>query len=660
MEINNLPSLRYSITNTGNGGTYDLNIGMRRIAPQMTTYSQLTQKHIAQLRLHTRASSQQQVVRNHETALRSFLATVHKTEASVVGPELGTDFDSSLAKHLSTIALGARSKADRKSLLRAWKSTYDNLTEAQTQPTRSRRERHSSDAGQNKCNAFEVELKRALKAAGLSAKSAARLAGVSTAAVGRWCRGALPNRRSEPTLSKLEGVLDLPAGHLSAVLAGCLPGDTSPPPNSFRARLRAATSQAYRLQSRDATSALREEWTELLHYKTSTRPPGGLKRSSSGEWTLSQPRHSVMRAMWFNSIGEAVCHSADKAWHMLTGFLGFIKLAPEAGGYGRSSEEAQTLAWLCVPDAVDGYLHFMADRSDGLKHEGHKTFCTMLKALVRPSVGFLRQKMELAERLPIEAREKLWDELCDEVCETVSTWAKQATDTSRDPDEAIAFFLDKPQPLKPIFDAMNTLRRLADGCTPGSTMEATLRRDELLLGFLISNPLRAKNISTLTWNSNNSGHIYKTVDGQWRLKIQPREFKNRRKAGKKKAKTYDVAVASWLAPLLEEYITRYLPVLVGEALTSCFLFTTRNGKKMSSLNKKVLVLTKRLIPGCGGIGPHAFRHLVATVWLRNHTNDFFVVAELLNDSLQVVIDNYAHLKKDVSFSKYEAYVALSR
>lgn len=77
---------------------------------------------------------------------------------------------------------------------------------------------------------------------------------------------------------------------------------------------------------------------------------------------------------------------------------------------------------------------------------------------------------------------------------------------------------------------------------------------------------------------------------------------------------------------------------------------------MSNLNCRVLELTKRYIPGCGGIGPHAFRHLVATVWLQNHTNDFLTVAELLNDTLQVVLSNYSHLKKDTSFGRYEAFI----
>lgn len=78
---------------------------------------------------------------------------------------------------------------------------------------------------------------------------------------------------------------------------------------------------------------------------------------------------------------------------------------------------------------------------------------------------------------------------------------------------------------------------------------------------------------------------------------------------------------------------------------------------MNDLNRRVFVITKRFIPRSGGISPHAFRHLVATVWLEEHPNDFFVVAELLNDFLQVVLNTYVHLKKNTSFSNYGTIVS---
>lgn len=50
------------------------------------------------------------------------------------------------------------------------------------------------------------------------------------------------------------------------------------------------------------------------------------------------------------------------------------------------------------------------------------------------------------------------------------------------------------------------------------------------------------------------------------------------------------------------------------------------------------------------------RHIVATDWLTHHPDDYLTVAELLNDSLTVVIQEYAHLKKDAAFSRYESHV----
>ena len=48
------------------------------------------------------------------------------------------------------------------------------------------------------------------------------------------------------------------------------------------------------------------------------------------------------------------------------------------------------------------------------------------------------------------------------------------------------------------------------------------------------------------------------------------------------------------------------------------------------------------------------RHLVATNWIVKNPNDFLTVSELLNDSPEVVMNNYAHLKKDTAFGRYNA------
>ena len=176
----------------------------------------------------------------------------------------------------------------------------------------------------------------------------------------------------------------------------------------------------------------------------------------------------------------------------------------------------------------------------------------------------MRQSPHFLSKLPEGiVRGNTWEFLCDEAHATAEAWASTANDTSRNPQDEIAFFLQQKQPLRPIFDAMRRIRRLADGCTSDSQSEAVLRRDELLLGFLTSNPLRAINVKTITWKSDNSGHVYKTPSGQWRLRISSREFKTRGGGKNKKRKKYDVAIAAWLAPYLEPGSVTSTPLFRG-------------------------------------------------------------------------------------------------
>lgn len=548
MQINDFPALRYSITNPVNGGRFNLQHGRGAVAtPRMTLYSQLIEKHLADLRQQTRATAHRQVLRNHLTALRSFLKSVYKSEDSVIGSELGSDFKARLNQHLKTCSLSDRSKADRKSLLGSWKATHDGMGPSADAQAPSAHERRRGRVVDPKPNAFQIALRGALQACGATAHGAARAAGVSSHFVSRWVHGSLPNRRTVASIEKLEAALNLQPGTLTEALAQCRASHDAERPNPFRERLKAASKLRYRVYVRDATPSLQQEWKALLHYKTATRVPDRLQRSAGGEWSLSQARHSAMTPTWVNSVSAGLCHTAEKCWAQVAAFLGFIQLSGTDGGYGRSPSEAQTLAWLCVPDAVDAFLTFMSNRSDGLKHEGHKSFSSLVKNLTREKYGYLRQIPAFGNRLPADVvGDESWEQLCERAYDTAKAWGRASVDTSRDPDLTISYFLDQPQPLQPIFDCMRQMRRLSESCTPGSRLEAVLRRDELLLGFLVSNPLRAKNLKTLTWKPDNSGHIYKTAAGQWRLRIEPREFKNRK--GKKKTKTYDVAVAKWLIP----------------------------------------------------------------------------------------------------------------
>lgn len=44
-----------------------------------------------------------------------------------------------------------------------------------------------------------------------------------------------------------------------------------------------------------------------------------------------------------------------------------------------------------------------------------------------------------------------------------------------------------------------------------------------------------------------------------------------------------------------------------------------------------------------GFGPHAFRHIVAHSYLKNNPKAYVVVADLLNDKIEMVIKEYGHV-----------------
>ena len=218
-KVNDLFKYRYSITTKVNDekGHYTVPataLGWSQTTVS-TTYENLIKVHISNLDKNSRSSSVEQVKRNHMTALHGFMRHLQKHATTSVGAELGSEFDQTLQSYIASLELSQRSKRDRRSLLYAWRDTFTSIG---GESVKTKRERSSAAVAQIHQTPFECTLKDALKAAKLTPKRAAIIAGVSTSAVGRWSRGALPNIRSAGTLEKLDTSLGLPNGTLLKAL----------------------------------------------------------------------------------------------------------------------------------------------------------------------------------------------------------------------------------------------------------------------------------------------------------------------------------------------------------------------------------------------------------------------------------------------------------
>lgn len=131
-------------------------------------------------------------------------------------------------------------------------------------------------------------------------------------------------------------------------------------------------------------------------------------------------------------------------------------------------------------------------------------------------------------------------------------------------------------------------------------------------------------------------------------------FKNSKSKG---VSDYDVGISASLTARIDDYLENYRPLLLEGEEDNGILFPNKDtGGVHAGLGRHVFKLTARLIPGCPGIAPHAIRHLSATSWLKNHPDDLITVAEMLNDRLETVLRNYAHLRKDDSLARYATHV----
>ena len=197
----------------------------------------------------------------------------------------------------------------------------------------------------------------------------------------------------------------------------------------------------------------------------------------------------------------------------------------------------------------------------------------------------------------------------------------------------------------------------------GSKHLAVWIRDQLLLRKLISNPLRALNFAEMTYREDGTGNLRKCPERGWRLVFKPEDFKNQQGAAKE---PYDVGLPEDLWPLIELYLKKARPILLRNKKViemSERLFLTDNGEEFDggSISHVIYMLTARFGAfnvETVGIRTHAFRHLIATAWLRKHRYDYYTVAQILHDDIYTVIRIYGHNGPGDVLNVYQKELAL--
>ena len=198
-----------------------------------------------------------------------------------------------------------------------------------------------------------------------------------------------------------------------------------------------------------------------------------------------------------------------------------------------------------------------------------------------------------------------------------------------------------------------------DSKAKGSFNLAVWHRDQLLLRMMISNPLRNRNYREMTYMSNNKGNLYQKNGLEWWIRFNPEDFKNERGAANI---PYDVPLPKEVWPYVRNYIASSRPILLAGRSNTNNVFLTIAGETLDAgaISGVIFGLTSRYMPeelGSFAIRTHAFRHIIATAWLREHPEDYLTVALILHDRIQTVINNYAHIKASDGFNRYNRWLS---
>lgn len=159
----------------------------------------------------------------------------------------------------------------------------------------------------------------------------------------------------------------------------------------------------------------------------------------------------------------------------------------------------------------------------------------------------------------------------------------------------------------------------------------------LIIRLWCRRPYRQRNIREMELGSN----LYKNADGKWMIRFEGEELKVGRKNGN--INCFELPFPEDLVQDLENYLSVWRPLLInGVANPPKNVFLIAKGTPYESEN------LKRGVANCvySYTGKPFHPHLIRTIWTTEYireTHDFYTAAVMLNDTLETVIENYAHL-----------------
>lgn len=634
------------------------------------TYGELRER----LRLHLKEEGRKtSYLDNFFTAYNGWLKQREADDSALVGDELLGGFDDALLAHddwLTEQGRSARTKRDRLEFIVKLHSLFLQASLVDGLPQK-----------------FSDALRHLFERDSRAKVAIAREAGIPIQTLYGWLEDRrAPRRDSTAHILNLESVLNLPRNTLISRLEShsffrAKRSQSCKTPFGRRMSKVRLSTERLRIVP---TPRLREQWLALLRYKVDVLRPGVTARNF---WRTKPPHRTGTKPNWSMIVDGRVCTAAGHSWTTLAGYLGWLTWAAPVGG-GKPLEQADTLAWLLDDGLVLKYTAWRVARADGVFNNGALNFLRAICTHLRPQTGFIWNNPSFASSLPrdfILAGRAIhtldeqdltaaWQEHCKRTYQVIYSRVKAVVSSghvqmSRDPFEANQAILSDDRPLQIVLEMVLRMEKSAPPKHQGRVFLAWLR-DLLLIMMLCTNPLRVSQFAVMTYRRDNSGNLYQTNQGEWRLRYKGSDFKNERGAARH---DYDVGVPCTLWPTIQRYLSEARPYLHG-ANTCDFVFlpTVNNERDVDkygdpkinrhgmwnseAISSRVYELTEKYLPDYPPFHGHAMRHIVATDYLKRVPGDYPTVARLLHDKLITVLNTYAHYEVDASLRRLHGYI----
>jgi integrase len=455
------------------------------------------------------------------------------------------------------------------------------------------------------------------------------------------------------------------------------------------------SSFSYALKMEDLPKPLRRDIAELVRFHRDASP---------GRHPDGSSKRRTKKSHWKVRSTDGRCHSQENLYALLGSFFGYCVLPSDQKAarslvQGRLKKTAvnwrredlslydswligagmkiRSLSFDLLLDTslVEQWLNWVAQRNGGMS-KTQSTYCIILCGLFNEKTGAVSQCYEIArkimkfpvlprvltreDRVQFGIRMEEWARTCEETKRIYKDFRQSFSSSKvkrkRRSIQRHEKLLSLENPLAVVHKMLNRLH-LSEPRHLGTTSQSWKLwvRNVTLVELLISNPLRADNICYLRYSPEGIGTLRKIETG-YEIFIEKYEVKN---PHDEKEFGYRGDVNSVAAAWLEFYINEVRPYWETRIPADERLFLTRTGKPIDviELRSILIKLSQQFLPEYPALNTHAFRHIVATSWLKQNPDDYITVSLILGDRLATVMNEYAHLASKDGLTRYHRYLA---